>query len=147
VKTDYYDITEKLGEPLWYDSEGVPRYCEFSPMKCGIYIDSVALVEIECQHCGKGFKVARQMDRTNMLMPRYIDSDWQPTLPNPREGVIGSFHYGDPPAHPSGPYNRCTGDTMNSVPIEVLEFWDRRDFGDWTRRPECEGVLEDFDWK
>lgn len=29
----------------------------------------------------------------------------------------GMFHYGDPPAHD------CVGDTMNSEPVRILEFW------------------------
>lgn len=148
MKPDYIDIREKLGEPRWYDEHGVPRYCEFSPDKCGIYIDYVALVRIACQDCGKEFLVASELNVMDVQMLKYRKDDWEPALPNPEECSIGSFHYGDPPSHTSGHWNRCVGDTMNSIPLEVIEFWDRRaNHSEWQRRPECEGVIEDYDWR
>ena len=28
---DYFDIRSRLGEPLWFDDNGVPRYVPFTP--------------------------------------------------------------------------------------------------------------------
>jgi hypothetical protein len=33
----YKDLRERLGEPLWHDAEGVPRYAPFEPSLLGIY--------------------------------------------------------------------------------------------------------------
>lgn len=56
--TNYRDIIALAGEPKWYDEHGVPRYSEFHPNECGVYIKAVALLEIECQDCEKHFLVA-----------------------------------------------------------------------------------------
>lgn len=139
---EYDDIISKLGEPLWYDGNGTPRYSEFSLGKCGIYDDLVVFLRIRCQRCGWEFKVASEMVVMDRLLRSYIPEDWQPTLPNPGEGGIGSFHWGDPPRHEHCP----AGETMNCVDCEVLEFWDRRNESrDWKRRAECEGVIEGAD--
>jgi len=53
----YEDITKRLGEPLWYDDHGVPRYDEFHPSMLDVYADFAALSEIACQSCGRRFKV------------------------------------------------------------------------------------------
>jgi len=50
------------------------------------------------------------------------------------------LHYGDPPQH------GCVGDTMNSVPIRVIEFWHRNaQTYDWERRSELE-IEMDCEW-
>lgn len=53
----YRDIRDKLGEPLWHDEHGVPRYVAFHPSMCGVYDVHVALLEIECQGCGEHFQL------------------------------------------------------------------------------------------
>jgi len=92
---------------------------------------------------------------------------------------IGSFHYGDPPRHGNGDETVCptcgkeygtieeleahradlqheapvrcaAGDTMNSVPVRVLEFWhhdfDQKSptFLEWVRKPEYEITFTEF---
>jgi hypothetical protein len=108
LKASYSDIREKLGEPEWFDPNGVPRYCPFHPDALGPYEKFVAFVLIACQSCGQRFHVA--------VSQRLWDGPF--VFPTP-EG-IGAFHYGDPPIH------GCTGDTMNCDTVRVVEFW-RRD--------------------
>ncbi len=114
----YSDITDKLGEPLWWDENAVPRYCEFSPQDtANIYRDECALVLIRCQNCGREFKVAFSDSRSARYLRRAIAEKTAPGIADRiRDNTL---HYGDPPnihCCPSGP-------TMNSVPIRVLEYW------------------------
>ena len=125
---DYHDIRSRISDPiLWWDDQGVPRYCEFRPEECGVYDRVVALVEVACQACREPFRVAVTFDQLSLhqLGERY-------SLPT--TGNIGSFHYGDPPAHGA---EECPGNPMNVESIRVLEFW-QRDQQAWVRRPEHE---------
>jgi hypothetical protein len=123
----YEDLTRRLGVPLWYDDNGVPRYDPFRPDLCGIYARFIALAEIACQACGDRFKVA--FERRNFA------SDKHPWVPIPES--VNLLHYGDPPPH------GCSGDTMNCLDLRVLEFW-RRD-GDplaaWRRDHDLEILM------
>lgn len=142
------DITSRITEkPSWYDSNGVPRYGKFNPEMCGVYAKYIAYMEIACQSCDKRFEVASEVDMMSVREPV------RPTLAGKSSAwhCIGSFHYGDPPAH------GCIGDTMNSIPIRVIEFWekgfrtkveqvhdaltDQRYHFEWGRDPECEITL------
>jgi hypothetical protein len=121
---DYNDIYSRISDPiLWWDDNGVPRYCEFHPSKCGVYEVVVALVEVLCHSCRAHFRVTVSFDRYSLhdLGDRYAP---------PTTGGIGSFHFGDPPAHGDG----CLGNTMQAHSIRVLEFW-QHDDRDWTRHP------------
>lgn len=110
MNTDFSDITEVMGTPLWYDRIGYPRYCAFHPKEhSNIYASYIALVEIECQSCSHPFTVAVALSGMDRLGG----------IQFPKKEDIGSFHYGDPPNHD------CVGDTMNVSNIEVLEFWKR----------------------
>lgn len=125
---DYHDIRSRISDPiLWWDHNGVPRYCEFRPQECGVYDLFVALVEVGCQACREHFRVAVTFDRPSLeqVGDRYM---------LPTAGHIGSFHYGDSPAHGDP---GCVGATMNVESVRVLEFWDRTD-GEWVRRTEHE---------
>lgn len=135
---DYKDITDKLGDPQWWDDNGCPRYCDFSPNVCGVYDHVVALLEIACQSCDERFRVVVSYDRLRL---------WQRT--EKRTGVgkqfyptatdINGFHFGDPPPH------GCVGDTMNCDTYRVVEFWRRKadpaEWG-WERAPEYEVTYE-----
>lgn len=130
---DYEDIRSRISDPvLWWDDNGVPRYCEFQPQKCGVYDIVVALVEVACQACLERFRVAVTFDQTSVRErgDRYAI---------PTAGDVGSFHYRDPPSH-----NECVGNTMNVEAVRVLEFWERVDFK-WIRRPECEVYIGDHE--
>lgn len=153
MKNSYEDIISRLGPGLWYDSKGVPRYDKFSPDLCGVYMKWIALVRIACQGCGKEFEVANEVQEWQLSRQDW--KNWKVTYP--KKDDIGSFHYGDPPIHEG-----CSGNTMNSIPLQVLEFWERgyRDPVDevcdkldrvqgkhweWVRRPELE-IEIDEEW-
>lgn len=104
----YRDIRERLGAPQWWDEAGVPRYCDFSPNETNdIYARQAILMEIACQNCGQRFRVAMTVGPLGELVTD-----------------VDALHYGDPPNA-----GCClAGPTMNSVPVQVLE---------WARE-ECE---------
>jgi len=137
VKPDYNDIRSRLGDPLWYDRHGVPRYDPFRPGMCGVYARYVALLEIACQACGRRFAVAVDLDDLERLEWEKEGAFVLPTAEDP-----GAFCYGDPPRH------GCVGDTMSSYTCRIAEFWERsQETGwKWVRRrerefayPECGG--------
>ena len=123
MNTNYKDIKDMLGEPTWWDENGVPRYCDFSPKECGVYINIAAYLLIECQLCCEEFEVAnayqRDYDRKDELKYK---------IP----------YYGDPPFH------GCVGDTMTSNLLEVVEVW-RRDGRklDWRRDNKIKKTLNE----
>lgn len=127
MKHHYRDITDKLGEPLWWDEAGVPRYCEFGPRETNdIYVDQVVLLEIACQQCGRRFKVA---------MSWGSDMGYFRKIPSLFEQIESKeIHYGDPPNYGCCP----AGATMNSEPIRVLEAWQRGEGFEWERMAEYE---------
>jgi hypothetical protein len=127
VNPSYNDIKKLAGEPLWYSEGGVPRYAEFQPNLCGIYNRYVAFLRIACQACKREFSVASCIvlldeHQLNIVMPMRQERPEQDAW-----DLIGSFHYGDSPWHD------CVGDTMNSVPLRIEQFWKREIPHDWTR--------------
>jgi hypothetical protein len=138
----YRDIREKLGEPVWWDEYGVPRYCSFEPSRAGdVYADEVALLEIACQSCGRLFQVAITESKWHMMLLEAAAPDRDiPTLAEAITG--GSVHYGDPPN-----VGCCmAGATMNCQDLRVLEYWWKEynnHLREWTRRPELEIWLPD----
>lgn len=134
MKPNYYDIIEKLGEPLWWDEHGVPRYIEFHPeLASDIGAKYVALLEVACQDCGKIFKVASSVD------PFYYRL-YEREIHFPSSKSAGSFDYSDPPLH----FEKCVaGYCMGSIPVRILEFWVRENWRiGWVRKPEYEVEFE-----
>lgn len=130
MKADYADIRSRITEqPTWFDKAGTPRYGEFSPGSTpSIYADEAALVLIECQACAATFRVAFDCDKQQTILRNV------PTLAaRISDGAIG---YGDPPRH------GCSGDTMTSNAVSVLEYW-RKDRFDWVRDPTFEVRFEE----
>lgn len=122
---DILDLIEK--DPKWHDQFGVPRFCDFHPEKSSnIYAKEVILLLIRCQNCSKTFFVemnaSHEIHEKNTL--EYRAKNWTAYKFIP-------IHYGDPPRHD------CVGDTMNSEPIEIKEFWKREKI-DWIRQPHLE---------
>ena len=119
----YRDITDKLGDPQWWDEYGVPRYCPFAPNEVAdIYAHQVALLEILCQGCGRSFRVAMSSGRLETPLSRRISDH--------------SIHYGDPPNAGCCP----DGAAMNSEPQRIIEFW-TRERAEWERQPKWEDAL------
>jgi len=142
MNCDYEDIRSRIPEqPKWFDEEGVPRYCDFSPCKvANIYADEVALAGITCQGCGTRFKVAFSRSRNSAMVAQVMGHTWVP--PSLADQIRSKeIHYGDPPntgCCPAGP-------TMNSEPRRVLEYWQREAGIDWKRDPSLEIDIEP-DW-
>ena len=125
----YAEITDKMGPPLWWDGNGVPRYTPFSPEATGVYDCAVALVEIACQNCAKPFLVAFEYDRHGLTRRGKLKPYERP---DPQR-----LHWGDPPNH------SCVGDTMNCEDLRVIEFWEQDDSAmEWRRIPEMEVQIE-----
>ena len=106
------DIRERIdGKPKWWDENGVPRYCKFSPDEtANIYRNECALCVIACQNCGHAFQVAFSEDSTGLEFERPSLSE----LIDDRK-----LHYGDPPNA-----DCCAaGASMNSVMMRVIEYW------------------------
>ena len=58
MKQEYYDITSKLGPPIWWDEAGCPRYEPFNPgMANDFYAREVALLRVSCQWCQADYLV------------------------------------------------------------------------------------------
>lgn len=116
----YRDIRSRISEePSWYDCNGTPRYGKFEPsLNPNIYATEVVLVLIECQSCGREFHVELNWGHTD-------------TFTEPLSKSVYTTHYGDPPAH------NCIGDTMNSIPRRVVQFWQFEEWL-WGRRPDLE---------
>jgi hypothetical protein len=136
----YSDIRDVLGEPLWHDEQGVPRYVPYAPQHGGIYDQWSALLEIQCQACGRPFLVSSSFSLSDMF--RHL----RPDEPIPQHPVFptadncgGDFAFGDAPWHDGD--RQCSGTTMTTDTVRVVEFW-THDGGphgfDWQRRPEYE---------
>lgn len=133
----YDDIRSRIAEPpIWFDSNGVPRYEPFSTdMLPNIYADEAVLYRICCQACRERFLVADQQCMTDRLLSTKLTSLAE-QIRN------GSLHYGDPPAHGDG----CSGNTMNCEDLKVLEYWTKKSiegWPEWQRIPELEIALPD----
>jgi len=134
----YDDITSKLGEPVWWNEDAVPRYCAFEPRRIArVYANECCLVEIACQECGQRFQVAVSAQTVFTKCPdlrRCIER--------------GQLHYGDPPNHGENEDGqRCyAGATMNCYDLRVLEYWRRAEpWAEWARDTSLEVPLGDAD--
>ena len=139
MRPSYDDILNRIKTaPKWYDSNGVPRWSKFSPMDCGVYSRAIAYMLIGCQGCNQKFRVASEIGsyQGELIYPNKISVDeW---------GAVGSFHYGDPPRH-NGDDGECIGVTMNSEPIQILEFWEQDpDLHEMVRRGEFEFKMSEL---
>jgi len=135
VHADYADITSRIVEsPTWYDEHGVPRYGAYGPdASPNIYADQVAFLRIRCQDCGRQFVVEMSGGNWDRIRNRPLLDE------RVRDG---SIHYGDPPRHDC----RGAGDTMNSIPERVLEFWKQTHaLVEWERVPELEVEIK-YEW-
>lgn len=130
---DYKDITSRLGEPLWYDGRGVPRYDPFRLEMCDVYANYVAFAEVECQACGRRFSVAVEVNKYDWL------NSFSREVQFPGAADEGDFHYGDPPKHEAGG-SLCPGATMSCTTRKIIEFWvrDTSTGYRWVRKSEYE---------
>lgn len=128
MHVSYDDILHRIPEPPLCWSNGVPRYEPFEPHMTSVYAGEALLVEAKCQHCGCKFNLGVQ---SSLHRPEYG--------PAIQEGDI---RLDDPPSHDcDGP-----GNSMTSMPVRVLEFWEKVNVstnpkqwsGEWRRVPSLE---------
>ena len=115
MRACYLDILERVKmKPKWWDENGVPRYCVFSPGdQANLYATEVALVQIQCAGCAREFTVA-------------VSSQFAPLNPN-------RLSVGAPPN-----VGCCEhGPAMCAAPIFIAQFW-RRVHLKWQRIPNNE---------
>ncbi len=138
MHTHYHDILDRITEPpRWFDESAVPRYCDFSTDALAfIYAKEAALVLIQCQACERKFQVA-----FSELNARDRDRKGAMTIADLiRERRL---HYGDPPN-----VRCCTsGASMNSVPVQVLQYWYKplirgEGVGPHPKFPNTEAILD-----
>lgn len=129
----YEDITSKLGPPLWWDDNGVPRYEAFDPELLGVYDRLGLLLLIECQACEARFNVAIALDGMAIHCSNLMGEDGTLNRKAAAEVGVYAFHYGDPPRH-----GGCVGETMQSTMKKVLQAWTKESMVTWARVPELE---------
>ena len=123
---EYQDIIERAGPPEWYTSQGVPRYGPFMPGSMSVYAEYAALCLVRCQSCEEEFRVGFAYDRFMWVMGELKRTE--------RPTGCDDFHMGDPPNHAD-----CAGSTMTSDVVEIVEFWVKGRFCEWSRDPSIEG--------
>lgn len=130
----YHDILRYADRPpLWWD-RGVPRFEPFDPEIVASY--EVALVHTQCQDCLTRYDVA--------VRPSF------PLFHSLRDTIAftNSLEIGDPPfaCVELGAKMCAAGYSMNSLEIEILEFWHRSDLrAPWQRDKTLEKPLIDFE--
>jgi len=124
----YEDILTRIEEkPRWWDSKGVPRYCEFHPDVCpNLYADEIVLLRVACQNCKTEFDVQYEWDQFSTMLDR------------PSESLV-TIAYGNPP------HNKCcmVGPSMQSISLFTIQFWKRNKRQAWVRQPDLENILID----
>lgn len=150
----YDDILAAAGrEPDWFSESGVPRFGPFHPTMLGVYDHSAIYGLLGCQGCDSEIPVALGTPVWSFYDLMRQDDDIKPW---DAARLRGEFHYGDAPHHdyPGGnpeTVRGCSGTTMGTWLVEVLEAWEIRSnpdgdilaqrFGEWTRVPELEGPV------
>lgn len=131
----YRDIKERLGKPVWYDRNCVPRYSEINPKEAAeIYCDCVAHLQVKCQACGKVFDCVVAQSKCNTLARDPVK--W---LKEFQEDPLGNTAgWGDAPWHDAdgnecGFESQCSGTTM-STDYRVVAWWLKEQF-DWVAQP------------
>ena len=122
---DYADIRDLINkDPVWFDENAVPRYCEFGPKHvANIYADECVLLRIECQACGHEFGSGEMVSEA---------MGGHASLALSMRIVRKGIGYGDPPR------GCCdVGATMTSESVKVLQYWHRVNH-EWKRECSCE---------
>lgn len=145
----YDDIITRIDEPpSYYTQQGVPRYGAFHPSAVTVYANAVSLYQVRCQAemCGQLFEISYAWPT---LFERLSLREEHGGLPNDIEdqAAVNAWHInihkdinphelvdlGDPPYHF---YNdaTCTGTTMSSITVALLEHWERGPLEAWSRK-------------
>lgn len=138
----YKDLRERLGEPLWHDAHGVPRYAPFEPKLLGIYDKWAVLFLVECQACKKQFKCAAGTEPFMDAIRRDPTRKWEDgdfeKLQEPMTVIDSVLGWGDAPWHTAtgaeDQFNgQCAGTTMGTGVVAILEVWHRPSYSEWER--------------
>lgn len=121
----YSDILESVAAPPKWWLYGVPRFSAFGPGDVCVYAREVALVQTECQGCRTRYDVGV----TGSLRPKLA--------------FYNALQVGDPP-NACG-LAGCSGRSMLSEELEVLEFWRRNGSFKWERDQSWERRLADYE--
>lgn len=109
----------KLGRPLWFDENTVPRTLSSPPhYLANIHADEAPPLHIGCQGCDTPFIVA-MLNRYPVLSTGIGDN---------------TISYGDPPNV------NCSNASMSSAALQVLQYWNRLQ-GQRQRHPEREAAI------
>ena len=115
MKACYSDLVERLGDPRWWDENGVPRYAEFSPDQvANPYARQAALVQFACPRC-------RALVVCAVSSPE-IDLDIQTDLSVRRGALYGLLPH----------FKHCKEIAVGDL-VGVKEVWRRRDLLVWRR--------------
>jgi hypothetical protein len=121
----YEDIRDRLGEPLWHDQNGVPRYAEFHPDLLGVYDVWALEMIVTCEGCGREFLCCSGIKH-------YAGSGPFEILTTPGQAMDYLLGWGDAPWHMLGDIG-CPG-TTNRADFTPLRLWHRGD-AEWTEVP------------
>lgn len=139
----YKDIRTKLGEPVWIDQHGVPRYEPFHPELLGIYDKWALEIEVKCQSCHQLFLCAAGSDEYE-FNPATKSMNHFKTVDDAINRLSG---WGDAPWHThKGDQDKfdgqCAGTTMCSDSREI-RLWRRDHQNGWMIVQEIDGQFED----
>jgi hypothetical protein len=142
----YLDLREKLGEPLWHDQHGVPRYAPFEPDLLGIYDRWACLFVVKCQACERAFDCAVGWDFLSYAATsRATDDELQEMVNRQHDPhyVLPKFvSWGDAPWHDMD--NQCAGTTMTTDIIRIKEVWHKvrteSQLAEWQRVEISDGL-------
>ncbi len=133
----YRDIRSRLGKPLWHDWHGVPRYEPYRPGMQNIYAKYEALMEIRCQTCGTAFLVGSCANSFDVFPCEHGSSIVKAKMPTLQDS--GFVWYGDAPWHDDErDGGGCSGTTMTTDWVRIVEFWEDQGPAGWTRVRERE---------
>jgi len=142
----YQDLRERLGEPLWHDQNGVPRYAPFEPDLLGIYDTWACLFVVQCQACRRQFDCATGYDLTGdiswILRSSKEELEDGFALRDDANAMMERFMaWGDAPWHDDD--NQCAGTTMTTYIVDIKELWHRSD-REWQRVEISDGLMMKF---
>ena len=137
----YRDLREKLGAPIWTDSNGVPRYAKFHPKLLGVYDTFAILFDVQCQSCGMRFDCANGTNpihawlRRNKRLDTPVPSNAE--LNDPMRVFDELLGWGDAPYHDEQGHEdtddgQCSGVCMSTDIVAILGAWIKKDF-EWER--------------
>ena len=123
---EYDDILEAAATPPQWWLYGVPRFSAFRPENVFVYAREVALVQTQCQVCHTRYDVG---------VTGYLRA---------KLALYDGLQIGDPPN--AFHWEGCSGTSMMSEEVTVLEFWRKNASYKWERDQTWERNLDFYDY-